>query len=333
MTRRGVACSHGAFLAVWVALVLLFGPLSLAMAQSSGISGFTFLQLEPSARAAAMAGSYSAAAGTDVNGLFYNPALLNEEMHNALSLSYLNHIAGINAGFLVYARDVQHVGTLGAGVRYLGWGDLRRTDETGQETGTFGASDVALTVGISWPFNEHIRYGANIHTIYSHIESYSASAIAADLGVLYHLDAHHLTLAFSVNNLGRTMSRFAESAVDLPLDVRISAAKRLRHVPLLFSITGYNLDNLGDVPENTPAFGRIMHFVRLGGELLFSEAFQVRLGYNHRRHAALATRSRLDLAGLSLGAGLKVSRVRVDYAYNSWSEAGSLHQFTVRTTL
>ncbi len=72
--------------------------------------------------------------------------------------------------------------------------------------------------------------------------------------------------------------------------------------------------------------------VILGGEFQFSRAFNVRFGYNHRRHEGLKTGSRLDLAGVGLGFGLKITRFRLDYAFNSWS-FGGLHQLTVRTAI
>lgn len=318
---------------LFLACLFVSGTPVRAFGQNSDLSGFAFLRLDPSARAASMAGSYSAAGVGDVNGLFYNPALLNEDLSRSLSLSYLNHVAGLNAGFVAYARDIGGVGTLGAGVRFLDYGDLRGADDTGTETGMFGASDVALTLGASRAYDTHLRYGANLHVIYSHIDSYSASALAADVGVVYHLDGPALSLGASINNLGQTLSTYADAGVGLPTDVRISVAKQLRYVPLLVSVTGYNLNRPGDVQDDAPAVGRVMQFVLIGGELSFSDAFQIRFGYNHRRHEAVATRSRLDLAGLSLGAGIKVSRLRIDYAYNTWSEAGGLHQFTVRTRL
>jgi hypothetical protein len=70
----------------------------------------------------------------------------------------------------------------------------------------------------------------------------------------------------------------------------------------------------------------------VGGEFYFSEAFNVRVGYNHRRHEELKMKSRLDLAGVGMGFGLVIRGVGFDYAYNSWSSVGGLHQFTLRVS-
>lgn len=301
-------------------------------AQPSDLTGFSFLRLEPSARAAALGGSFSAVYGDDVNALFYNPAGLNKAMHRALSLSYLNHLSDLNAGFIAYSRHIEHVGTLGAGLRFLSYGEFDETDEAGERTGTFGAADVALTLGGARAYRENLRYGANLHVILSSIDVYRASALAVDLGVLYTLPSRRLFFSASVNHLGVTLSSLGTTRDKLPLDVRLGVAKRLRHLPLLLSITGYNLHDLGGAEDGASVHAVFRHLA-LGGELQFSDAFHVRVGYNHRRHEELKMSSRLDLAGVGLGFGIKIVRFGLDYAFNSWSTLGGLHQLTLRTRL
>jgi len=303
-----------------------------AQAQPGDLSGFSLLRLEPSARAAALGGSFSAVFGDDVNAFFYNPALLNETTHGHLSLSYLNHLSDINAGFLAYSRHAESLGTFAAGLRFLTWGELQGADEQGNRTETFGASDVALTIGVARAQSERLRYGVNLHVLYASIESFNASALATDVGVLYHIDEQQLTFSASVNNLGVTLNSLGTTKDDLPLDLRVGFTKRLRHIPLLLSLTGYNLHDIGDEPEGNSALSNVMQHIIIGSEFQFSQAFNVRFGYNHRRHEGLKTGSRLDLAGVGLGFGLKITRFRLDYAYNSWS-FGGLHQFTVRTAI
>ncbi|MEX1055357.1 MAG: PorV/PorQ family protein, partial [Rhodothermales bacterium] len=158
-----------------------------AAAQSGPAGAFSFLRLEPSARASALAGSFSAVYGEDINALFYNPALVNQDMHRALSVSYLNHLGGINAGFIAYGRHVDGIGTFGAGLRFVSWGDMNGYDETGTETGGIGASDAALTVSFARSDDSRLLYGASVHAILSSVGSYGASAIAGDAGIAYHL--------------------------------------------------------------------------------------------------------------------------------------------------
>jgi hypothetical protein len=109
--------------------------------------------------------------------------------------------------------------------------------------------------------------------------------------------------------------------------------KRLQYLPLLVSITGYNLHALGEGSASGKFLDEVLHHLTFGGEFQFSDAFNVRIGYNHQRHEALKMKSRLDFAGVGVGFGLKISRVRFDYAFNTWSSLGGLHQFTLRTVL
>ena len=157
--------------------------------------------------------------------------------------------------------------------------------------------------------------------------------MAADAGVLYVLADQELTLSASVNNVGVTLNSLGSSRDELPLDLRVGVTKRLRYLPLLVSITGYNLHDLDALSETSSTLDDILGHIAAGGELQFGEAFAVRVGYNHRRHEALKTKSRLDLAGFGMGFGLKVARFHFDYGYASWSESGGLHQLTVRTAL
>jgi len=142
-----------------------------------------------------------------------------------------------------------------------------------------------------------------------------------------------MPLGISQNHVGVALTMPGSVEDELPLDLRIGVTKRLQYVPLLVTITGYNLHDIGNEPEGMKLTNQIMHHITAGGEFQISDAFRLRFGYNHRRHEMLKTKSRLDLAGFGAGFGIRVKRVRVDYAYNTWSSVGSLHHFTVGTKL
>lgn len=312
---------------------LAVAPSAVVLAQPGPASTFSFLRLEPSARAASLGGSFSAVYGDDVSALFYNPALLNESMHRSLSMSYLNHLGGVNAGFLAYARQVEGLGTFGAGLRFVSWGDMTGYDDTGEETGGIGASNAALTLSYSREDGPGLTYGANVHAVFSRLDDYGASAVAGDVGAAYHMPGPQLTVSASLNNVGVVTNSLGDVEDELPLDLRVGVSKRLQYVPLMLSLTGYNLTRIGNEPDGGSGLSNAMRHVALGGEFQFSEAFQLRVGYNHRRHQDLKMKSRLDMAGFGAGFGIKVTRVRFDYAFNSWSSLGGLHQFTVRTVI
>jgi hypothetical protein len=304
-----------------------------ASAQPADPSTFSFLRIEPSARAAALGGSFAAVADGDINAFFFNPALITNAVDGSLSLSYLNHVADINAGFASYGYQHGDLATFAAGIRYLNWGTVVGADEAGERTGTFGAGDVALTVGAARPATNRVRYGANIHFIHSSVARFGASALAADLGVVYQDVERRVVVGVSVNNVGVALGSLGEKRDDLPIDLRVAVSTRFSHLPLLVSLTGYNLHDLDPAFEDASVLDNILYHVAAGGEFQFSPAFNIRFGYNHRRHDELRSKPRLDFAGVSMGVGIRVRRFRFDYSHSSWSELGGLNQLTVGTTL
>ena len=314
------------------AFLVVFFALPSASAQSR-LSGFGLLRLEPSARASALAGAYGAGPGEDVNALFQNPSLLGADDHRALSVSYLNHLSDVKAGFVTYAREVGQLGgTVAGAVRFLSYGDFERADLDGERTGeTFGASDAILSLSYSRPLGERAHFGATAHALFSSIDEASAQAFAADVGVAYQIPEQGFTVAASLHNVGFVTSDFGETGDELPLDLRLSVSKRLQNLPFLLTVAGYNLASFEN--ENGTALNEIARHVAVSGELQFGQSFALRVGYNHRRHEDLKTDARIDLAGLGLGFGLNLRRFGFDYAYNAWSSFGGLHHLTLRTRI
>ena len=314
------------------AFIFLAGTLPLsATAQPGPVTGFSFLRVAPSARAAALGGSLSSVCCEDLGAFFYNPALLSTSVDQLLSVSYLNHLHDLSAGFAAYSRDIGTYGTAAAGLRFFSYGQLERADEAGNRTGTFSASDIVLTLGGGRAYQDNVRYGASIHLVYTGIDQYRATALLVDIGMAYHDSARRLTASASINGAGMVLRSLGSVADEIPLDIRVSVAKGLRYVPLFVTLTAYNLHDLGAPFEGSTA-DRIAQQMIVGLEFNVVAAFTLRAGYNHRQHQNLSSGNRLDIAGAGMGFGLRVRRFALDYAYSSWSFAG-LHQFTVSARL
>ena len=306
-----------------------------AAAQSRRETGFNVVRLDPSTRAAALAGA-GALPGDDPTALFYNPALLSSEMDGAVALSYANLVLDVGSGAAVYARDV--AGVSGAvGVRFVSYGEFDRATGAGgaggAADGTFGAGDLAVTLAAAREVLPDLRVGANVHGLFSSIDDADARALAADLGVSLAVPGQALTLGASVHHAGVVLSSLGDVDDRLPLDVRLTATKRLQYVPLTVSLAAVDLHAFEGPEADSSLARRALDHVALGGELALGTALKVRAGYNGRRADDLRGGGRLDLAGVSLGAGLSLRRVTVDYAYVGWSRFGGLHQFGVRTRL
>ena len=313
-----------------MAVFLFLGTPAQAQIESSG---FPVLQLDASARSAALGGASSALLESSSTALFANPALLGPSAHKSLSFSYLNHLSDMNAGWLSYSRNVDSLGTFAVGVRYLSFGSFDETDERGEIIGTFGASDVALTVGGSRTWKTNWKVGAGVNVMRSSIASNAATAASLDGGLVFAKPGSLSTFSASAHNLGLVFSSIGQRSDSLPLDVRLGFTQKLAHLPLLVSVTAYRLHKLDGGDAANKAVSSLLNHIRLAGEFQFSSAFQVRFGYDHRKHQDLKVKTRLDMAGFSTGVGIVIAKVRFDYSFNSWSSLGALHRFSLSSAL
>ena len=232
-------------------------------AAGPGTSAATFLTLGFGARPLALGESFVALAD-DVSALHYNPAGLAFPSQGApyeMLFSHALHIQDIKmtqAGFL--RRP------LGVSITHLTLDGIeRRTSETAQPEGHFGASDLALAVsyGRRW---EGTGLGVTTKLVRQQIGEYSATAYAVDLGALRRLERWPVSLGAGLANLG-TPVRFIERSAPLPLSWRVGAAYGMtRSFPHILSAQV-------DFPrDNSPVF-------RLGMEYVGFGPFALRAGY------------------------------------------------------
>jgi len=135
-----------------------------------------------------MAGSFVSVTN-DPSATFYNPATLATVKDRQASFGYSKHLEGINSGFASYDQDVEGVGMMHAGVQYYNYGTLDEYDIKGDYLGTFGASDMALSVSLARELDENLYYGVTAKFIHSSIADVSSSGIAGDVGILYVIPA------------------------------------------------------------------------------------------------------------------------------------------------
>jgi len=322
------------------AAALLAGLVALApaRAQEVGDTGgtFTLLRMEMSARAGALAGTSDALAAAtpglmpDPAAALGNPALLTPEAHRSLAVSYLDHRLDMRAGAAAYAREVPGVGTLGAAVRYLSYGEFERAGPDGLPAGTFGGGETALTLMASRPLATlssgiEVRGGAALTAAFANLDDRSAQLYLADLALTTYLPGPAATASVVLRGLPLASNSLGPDEPAPPADLRISVAKRLQYLPFTLAITGRDLLEVGD--------GSALRHLNAAGELRLGRPVAVRLGYDFRRSDDLSSDGRLDLAGLSAGFGINLSRLAFDYAFHGWGAFGGMHQFGVRTKI
>ena len=308
-----------------------------ALAQSGTDNVFRFLNLPPSARIAGLSANVIALPDGKSSEFQVNPAYLNSESHERIAVSYTNHLSDINVGTASGAYHIEGIGTAGVGIQYIGYGDFTRTNESGQDIGSFNAYDLAVNLGLGREVVENLQIGASLNLIYSSLDEFNSSGISLSAGALYKMHEGRTTFAATVTNFGSQLSAYDDETQPLPLDIRIGASRLLEHIPLRLILTAHSLHEwpLRIISDNgDPDLGvDIMRHLAFAGELKLSNHLYFRLGNNRLQSDEQKSDSRIDLAGTSFGFGLYLKKIRIDFSRNSYSELGGLTQLSLSTKI
>ena len=315
--------------------------------QTGGEGIFTFLQLPNSAKAAALGGVQIALPDPDPELILQNPALLSSDMNNSLSVNYVRYLSGIGFGYGCYAKDLGKYGRMAIGIQFVDYGQFVAASETGQITGSFSASDYALTLTYAKQLGNLISAGVSLKPVYSHLESYQSFGFAADLGISRHSSDQMTTIGLCFKNLGTQLTSYYDGGTREKLvgSLQLGFTHKLQHAPFRWSITAYDL-NLWNpaVSETDPngiashgadnaVFPSLMRHLAFGGEIFPENKLTLRFGYNYRRHADLSTDDQTGLAGFTTGLGIKLPAFRINYALSGYSRSGLVHNFSITASL
>ena len=298
-----------------------------ARAGGPGTSAAPFLNLDFGARVSAL-GSAVMGMADDPSTLYYNPAGLAVEPppgYDArayeMVLSHSLHVQDIRVTQFGFVRRpyAVHLTQLGVG------GIERRTSETAQPDGTFGASDMALSVAHGRRFGP-IAAGGALRYIRQTIGERSASAYAVDLSMLHRFESRPFSVGVGLMNLGSSI-RFVDQAYPLPMTLRAGVTYGLtRRFP-------HALNLQLDFPRDSSPV------LRLSLEYLGFGPFALRAGYRTQsaaqREAALGRALGTTASGLSefygmfMGVGFRSKLGTLDYSITPYGELGSTHRFSI----
>ncbi|MCB0521533.1 MAG: type IX secretion system protein PorQ [Lewinellaceae bacterium] len=323
---------------------------------TGGTNVYDFLNFSASARITGLGGNLITVRDDDVNLALANPASLNPSMHQQLGFNHVFYPAGINTGYAAYGHFVKKLDmTLHGGIQYLTYGTFDATDEVGNVTGEFKASEYAIALGAGRQLYERVTVGANLKFITSRFESYNSIGLAGDLAAMFHDTASRINVTLVFRNIGTQLSKYRDGKTEpLPFEMQVGVSKRLVHLPFRFSIVYRYLDKWNisyDDPnsqEDTFIFGDAQqsssgnsfvdnlarHFI-FSGEFLFGKKdnFRVRIGYNHLQRKEMSVKNLRSLAGFSFGAGLKINRFRVEYGRSFVHLGAGLNHFSISTNI
>lgn len=296
--------------------LLLAAPLH---AQSAGKTGAQVLQLTAGARAAALSGAYSAVAG-DADALFHNPAGI-AAARIGVSASYETHATGIAFGSAAGFTQLGPV-FVGASVAYLDEGSIDEITpdasfggNVGTATGTkLSAAETAARVSVALPLSGgRLRVGASFGYVSSSVAELRQGAPVIDAGLQY--DVAGITTSATLRNAGGPLSGGGDP---LPTEARVGAAVPLRR----------------NGRFTAQAFGDAIARLHEG---TFDAAAGIEAGVLPLREGMLGAVARVgvdaeaeQLGRLRFGAGITLSRISFDYAYQNYRVIGAVHRVGLR---
>ncbi len=291
-----------------------------ASANAQGSSNDTraaiLLTLPASARGLALGDAWGAIAD-DESALFYNPAQLARVRGISVGASLQNYIASTTLGAFAVAVPLRF-GTLGFGMQLLDYGSTDEVvpldgsaGEVGTPTGsTVSAEDMAFTAGYGVAFGarHQLRVGASFKYARQEVATYSGGAMAGDVGAAYTF-ADGWDVSAALQQMGSSLTLAAVTA-PLPLTWRAAIAApvmradafTLRPMAEVRQVSGAEVTGVL-AAEGTWHTGT-------SGTLLSARA-----GYAFRG----STDAR---APLTVGAGITLGRLQVDYAYEGFDLIG-----------
>jgi hypothetical protein len=330
MRRNG---SHFIFL---TSILLFFG--ARASAQSTGgRNKMEFLQLPAQAKSNAMGVNHFTSSGHDPALFFQSPTQLDSTKTNRVSASIMPYLADTKFVNLAYAHDVSKTGAVwGVGVQYLNYGTMTETDAVGNVIGEFRAADYGVAAGYGHVLGA-FTIGGSAKLVGSSVDAYHTVGAAFDFGATFKHPAEDLSIGFVVKNVGFLKQNFSSAVTpQLPLDIRVGMTLKPKYMPIRLSLTAHHLNrfdmvyndpdlfytynqNGARIPKKVGIAEKLGRHLAVGAEVLLHPNFRILLGYDHLRRQELRLTDKGALAGLSLGAWLRIKKFEIGYGRSQYT--------------
>jgi hypothetical protein len=338
-TRKNTTTNAAAKICVLIGLVGLL-PASL-MAQSVAKYAGEFLAIGVGGRAMGMGGAYVALA-TDATSGYWNPAAAAALDHPEIFLMHDERFAGL-VNYDVAAATIPYGSNASLGLTVLRLGvdgiqDTRNAlidlNGNGQfdpgdridhsKITYFSSADWAAFLTYAQRGSDDLSYGLNLKLIRRSLGDATATGIGFDLGVRYRA-ADRITLGANLQDATTSLVAWSTGRNELVSPtLKVGGAAS-------FDLFGGVLTPALDIDvrfENrryasTAHLGPISFDPRLGLEFDYRQTVAVRGGMN-------------DLRQLSVGAGLHLRKLELDYSFTGFgnnNDLGSTHRISLRILL
>ena len=271
-----------------------------------GKSGFGFLKISPSARAAGMGDAFTAIAD-DVTTIFYNPAGLTNLNGSVFNFNHTDWIVNSSIISGAIATPLGRNGALGLSIVKFDTEDFEETTVADPEgTGRMiNAGDLALAIAYAIQLTDNLSFGFKTQYLEENIDVDKATAVTADFSTYYKTGFRDLTLAMIMKNFGPE-AKFLSDKFKLPLYFNINTAMSL------IGSKGSPFQWLVSVESAFATDYRDRY--HFGTEMWIADMIAIRGGYKFY----------YDTEDWTLGAGLKLGlgsrEVIVDVSYSNFVE-------------
>lgn len=289
-------------------IALLSAPV--LAAGGGGQTAAEFLNIGLGARAASLGGA-NMALGDAATASYWNPAALGGAERTEFSISHFQWYQDLTVQQLAAVVPVTAGLSLGAHASMLQYGNIPTVDNNGIVTGSVNPMDWVAGVSAGYQFNDFLSVGATGKMVSQNLGDYSASSLAGDLSA--RVQFSRFSISAGVFNVGSPMVFLTEKE-KLPTTIRAGVAVR-----------PFAADLVGLIDVNSPVNGELS--LRQGVEVGFSERYYLRGGFQQYLNSDVAQ----QLTRFNVGAGVKLSGLRFDYAYGGSGivQSDAIHQFSL----
>jgi len=313
-------------------LSVLFPFQSIQSQTLGGKTSYQFMTLPAAPQTAALGGVNISNMSDDVGFVFINPAHLSKSMHSNISANFNSLYSGISHYSFMQAYHHPSLQTnFAVGLVYLNYGNTIETDAAGNTLGAFRPRDFMVQMSASRKYLNKWTYGATLKMIQSNLGIVRSSAIAADVGVLYHDSANFLQMSLVATNMGGAFKSYvANQTEELPFNVVFGISKRLEKAPIQFSFTAHHLhrfdilyddtlfnNSIGanNAPDQKFTFDKLFQHFVISTQIMVGKYIELNAGYNFLRRRELRIFNvPSGLVGFSLGVGALFPKFQIRYA-------------------
>lgn len=295
--------------------LLILSTAFIAIHAQTGDTGYQFLNVPTSAHSAALGGGNVSIIEDDPTLMFTNPALLTNVSDKTLSLNFTSYISSTSKLSAAFAKQAGERGTWAVAAMMLNYGKMTETNENFEQLGEFSAKDISIQGGYTYLFSDYWSGGVQGKVIMSNYGEFKSTALGVDLGINYFDADHGLSVSLVGQNLGGQVKALYETNEKLPFNLVAGISKDLANAPIRLSLT---FDNITDWDEKKP-----INHLTFGADIFPSSTTWVAVGYNPRRGNEMKIGDSKHWAGLSLGAGLTLKKLKIGLAWGKYHVAAS----------